>query len=149
VIDIETILSEWEQDSKIDQNALDATTIECAVLHQRYLKYYTRAKLLVKKAEAEQARLQLDKYLYYTGKMSRADMDKRGWDYDPFKGLTKPLKSELELWMKADPDIEKCDLKVEVAKETANALKEILDTLRWRNQSIKNIIDWRRFQAGS
>jgi hypothetical protein len=148
-VDITKILAQWEQDGKIDKSALDSTTIDCAILHARYLELYTKSKLLVKKAEAEAARLQLNKYLWYTGKMTKADMDKHGWSYDPYNGLTKPLKSELEMWMNADPDIEKMNLKLAVAKETTAALKEILDTLRWRNQSIKNIIDWRKFQAGS
>ena len=33
-------------------------------------------------------------------------------------------------------------------EEMVLALKEILDTVKWRHQTIKNMIEWRKFTSG-
>jgi hypothetical protein len=80
--------------------------------------------------------------------MSKKEMDEEGWDYDPFQGESKPLKSELGPYIDSDPDVQRLTLKVEYSKVVVDALKEIIDTIRWRHQTIRNMISWRQFEAG-
>jgi len=52
-------------------------------------------------------------------------------------------------FINSDSDIQKIQLKIEYAKVVVESLKEILDTLRWRHQTIRNIIEWRKFESGN
>lgn len=148
MIDLDKIHSMWEQDSKLDPANLDNTSIDSAKLHAKYLQLFDSARLLLKKKEIELAELKLLKWRYYAGKMTKHEMDELDWDYDPFHGATKPMKNELNQYIEADADISRVRLKIEYIKVAASALEEIINTLRWRHQTIKNILDFRRFQAG-
>jgi hypothetical protein len=145
---LEDLHASWAQDSTIDENKLDISSIEGAKMHAKYLELYGVYKLRMKKKEYELALLKKDKWLYYAGKMSKAEMDKRNWPYDPYNGNSKPLKSELDIYIENDEDIAKLKLLIEYQKTFVDTCKEILDTLRWRHTVIKNILDHRRFISG-
>jgi len=49
----------------------------------------------------------------------------------------------------ADTDIQKSEEKIAYYKTILETLKEIIDNLRWRHQTIKNMISWRMFEAGN
>lgn len=146
---LDDILKMWESDSKIDEVKLDDASIKSASLHSKYLELYSLAKLRLKKKDHELAVLKKDKWLYYNGKMSKEEMDQRGWPYDPFNGLTKPLKSEMDIYYDTDADVAKCKMVIEYQQVIVETLKDILDNIRWRHTTIKNIITWRQFTAGT
>lgn len=148
MIDLNTLHKMWADDSHIRENELDTSSINGAKLHSKYLELFNIARLKLKKTELKLAELKQKKWRYYTGKMSKAEMDELSWDYDPYKGSTKPMKAELNQYIEADEDIQKIKLKIEYAKIVAESIEEILNTLRWRHTVIKNIIDWKKFTSG-
>jgi hypothetical protein len=145
---LDDILEMWKRDSEIEETALDSASIKSATLHSKYLELYSNTKLRIRKKEYELDILKKDKWLYYNGKMTKEEMDARGWPYDPFNGCVKPLKSEMEIYYDSDADISKLKLVIDYQKTLLETCKEILDTLRWRHTVIKNIIDFRKFNAG-
>lgn len=146
---LEDLHKMWAEDSVINENKLDISSIDGARMHSKYLELYGVYKLRVKKKEHELAVLKKDKWLYYAGKMTKAEMDSRGWPYDPYCGASKPMKSELDIYIETDEDVSNLKLVIEYQKTLVETCKEILDTLRWRHTIIKNIIDHRRFMAGA
>ena len=58
------------------------------------------------------------------------------------------MKSDLNYWYESDKDIQASEAKIVYYKTMVETLKEIMDTLRWRHQTIRNIIETRRFEAG-
>ena len=76
-------------------------------------------------------------------------MDKRDWDYDPFSGCSKPLKSDLDNWYNADPDLIKLNDKLEYIKVIIETLDDIIQTLRWRHTHVKNVLEWKKFVNGN
>ena len=88
-----------------------------------------------------------DKWLYYNGKMSQDEIESRGWDYDPFDGL-KVMKGDMDYYYDSDKDIQKTEEKIAYFKTLVETLQEIVETLRWRHQTIGNIIRWKQFEAG-
>lgn len=148
MIDLQNVLKEWEKDSTIDDMNLDEESRRAANLHAKYLQLYSLAKLQFKKSEMDQKTLLKEKWLYYGGKMTADQIEEKGWEYDPFDGL-KVLKTDMDKYYDADPDIQKSEEKIEYWKVTVDTLKEILDSVKWRHQTIKNMIEWRKFQAGS
>jgi hypothetical protein len=147
-MNIQEILDMWAEDGVIDQFKLDDTTIKNATLHSKYLSLITVAKLKKKQNKLEYNTLLKNKWLYYNGKLSQAQIDTFGWEYDPFNGLNKPLKSEMNYYYDADADIQKFQAEMEYHTVMVDTLKEILDTIRWRHNTIGNIIKWRSFEAG-
>lgn len=144
---LETVLSMWKEDCIIDNSALDQTTINLAALHSKYLEMLSNAKLTLKYLNAQLDLLLKDKWLYYNGKMTKQEMDDKGWKYDPFNGL-RVIKGEMDYYYNSDTDIQSAKAKIDYQKTVVEAIDEIMGTIRWRHQAIKNIIDFKKFEAG-
>ena len=148
MMDLKTILDEWKGDCEISEMHLDETSRQVPVLHSKYLDKLMNAKLILKKFEFEQKILLKQKWLYYNGKMDQDEIEKLEWDPDPFDGL-KVLKGEMEYYYDADPEIQKSEEKIQYYKTVVDTLTEIIDNLKWRHQTISNIIRWKQFQSGN
>ena len=48
----------------------------------------------------------------------------------------------------SDTDIQEHQAKIQYLEELCDSLKEILDNIKWRHQTIKNMIEWRKFTSG-
>ena len=148
MIDLETILAEWKEDSQIAKHQLDETSRVTPALHAKYLEYLSLTKLRLKKAEFDQKTLLKDKWLYYNGKMDEEEIRQKGWKPDPFNGL-KILKGEMEHYYDSDPEIQESEMKIQYLKTVIDTLQEIVSNLNWRHQTIGNMIRWRQFEAGA
>jgi hypothetical protein len=146
MMNLESILQEWSSDCEINAN-LENASKDTPKLHAKYLNYYSVAKLQLKRVENSQKVLLKDKFLYYNGKLSKEEIDAKNWAYDPFNGL-KIMKGDMSYYYESDVDIQRSEEKVVYYKTMVETLKEIVDTLRWRHTTIKNMLDWRRFEAG-
>ena len=146
-MNLESVLEMWKKDSEIPQYNLDETSRQTPTLHAKYMEFMSIARLQLKKAEMAQKTLLKKKWLYYNGKMTQEQIEKEGWDFDPFEGL-KVLKGEMDYYYDADSDIQKSEEKITYFKTYIETLTEIINVLKWRHSTIKNIIDWRRFEAG-
>jgi len=146
---LEDVLVMWEADSVIDEINLDETSIKSAKLHAKYLQLLSIAKLRLKKKEMEFDAIKKDKWLYFEGKMTKDQMDERGWKYDPFDGGTKPMKSNMDYYYKSDSDLTRLQSQIDYQKTLIDTLIDIMDNIKWRHQNIRNIIDWKKFTAGA
>lgn len=148
MINIDEVIQMWEVDSKIDKMNLDDSSIKSAALHSKYLQFYSATKMMLKQSEMKMVELRKNKWLWFNGKMTKQQMDELGWKYDPFDGMVKPLKSDLEIFYDSDSDIMKLKAKLDYLTTALEVLKEIIDTIKWRHTHIKNAIDFLRFTAG-
>lgn len=148
MIELNEILSMWEDDCKISNMKLDDTSRDTPNLHAKYLRYLTEAKLQLKRSELKQKSLLKEKWLYYNGKMSQEELEEKGWDPDPFNGL-KVMKGEMDHYYDSDPEIQKSEELIEYWKTTRDTLTDIIDNIKWRHQTIRNMIAWRQFESGS
>ena len=146
--ELETILDMWAKDSIIDNFKLDDTSRDTPKLHAKYLQLLAQAKMTLKKCEDKQKVLLKDKWLWYNGKMSQDEIEEKGWDPDPFNGL-KILKGEMEYYYDSDPEIQKSEELIEYWKTIKETLTEIIDNLKWRHQTVGNMIRWRQFESGN
>ena len=88
-----------------------------------------------------------NKWLYYNGKMDQEEIEARGWGYDPLNGL-KILKGDMNYYYDSDIEIQESEMKIEYLKTLINTTTDIVDALKWRHQTIGNIIKWKVFEAG-
>jgi len=146
-LDLNSVLEMWKEDCKIEEFKLDETSRHTPSLHAKYLEIRSLTKLKMQETELEQKTLLKNKWLYYNGKMDQETIQSLGWDFDPFDGL-KVLKGDMDYYYDADTDIQKSEAKIAYYKTMLDTLDEIINNLKWRHSTIKNMIDWRRFEAG-
>jgi len=148
MLNLENILQEWQSDCEIPRDRYEQVSQDTPKLHAKYLEYLSLTKLQLKRAEHSQKILLKDKWLYYNGKMSQEELVSKGWEPDPFNGL-KVLKGDMEHYYDSDPEIQRSEEKIMYLKTIIDTVSEIVDNLKWRHQTIKNIIEWRKFEAGA
>jgi hypothetical protein len=146
-MNIDDIMAQWQKDCVIDKNNLDETSRQTPALHAKYLQLLSEAKLRYKREEMRQKTLLKDKWLYYNGKMTQEQIEDKGWAYDPLDGL-KVMKGDMNYYYDSDKEIQDSELKVQYFKTCIDTLTEIVDSLKWRHQTIGNIIRWRVFESG-
>jgi hypothetical protein len=147
-MNLKNIQDMWKEDSVIDDIELDASSLQVPKLHAKYAEILSNKKLELIRHERQMKSLNKDKWLWYTGKMSKEDIEHHEWDYDPFDGLTV-LKSDYDKFQGADKDIQDLDEKIQYLRITVDFLQDVVSQITWRHQTIKNIIEWRKFMAGS
>ena len=146
-MNLENVLEMWKKDNVIDEMALDESSRETAKLHSKYLELYSVSRLKLKQLELDFKVLLKDKFNHYNGKLSQEELDEKGWDYDPLNGLTV-LKSDMDKYYDSDPIIQEMQKRIAYQEELCNSLKEILVSIKWRHQTIKNMIEWRKLTSG-
>lgn len=144
---LEKVLEEWAEDSTISDIDLAETSRRIPNLHSKYLQALSTTRLRLKDAEMKQKVLLKDKWLYYNGKMDQQRIDALGWAYDPLDGL-KVMKGDMDYYYDSDPEIQASELKIQYLKEMTDTLKEILESIKWRHNTISNMIRWKQFEAG-
>jgi len=141
---LEEIEALWEQDSKIDRTDLDNESLKIPTLHSKYYKIYLREKVQLKAEEQEYKLFYKLKHEYYTGKMSKEELDEHGWE--PFQFV---LKNDLQVYIDSDKDVAERLLKLQVQREKVELLESVIKTLNGRGFLIKNAIDFIRFTSGA
>ena len=147
-MNLKEIQDMWKSDCPIDSIELDASSLEVPKLHAKYSELLSEKKLEVIRYERMMKELDKDKWLWYGGKMTRDQIEDHNWDYDPFGGLTV-LKSDYSKFTGADKEIQDLNDRLEYLRVTVESLTDIVSQITWRHQTIKNIIEWRKFMAGS
>ena len=147
-MNLETLLKMWQEDSEIDHSSLDETSRKTPALHAKYLELHSIIKLQLKKREMSQKILLRDKWLHFSGKLSKEKIEEYGWPYDPFNGL-KVLKSDFHYFFESDEDLQKSEERIVYFKTLEETLREIVDNIKWKHQTIKNMIEWKKFQSGN
>ena len=148
MMNLNDILMMWKKDAVIDDVCLDDETLKSSKLHAKYLELFSMAKLMLKKKEMEYVSMKKDKWLYYNGKMTKDDMDKNKWKYDPFDGMVKPMKSDMDMYYSTDEDLVKIKAQIDYQKTIIETLEEIMGNIRWRHTHVKNILEFKKFTSG-
>ena len=148
MIDLKSIHEMWKEDCVINEMKLDESSRQIPILHAKYLELLSTVKLQLKRAEFSQKTLLKQKWLYYNGKMDQDEIAEMDWDPDPFNGL-KILKGEMDYYYDSDPEIQKSEEKIQYYKTVIDTLTEIISNITWRHQTIKNMIEWKKFSSGN
>tara|TARA_Y100000004_G_C8889346_1_gene401245 strand:+ start:214 stop:657 length:444 start_codon:yes stop_codon:yes gene_type:complete len=144
---LDEIKLQWEEDCKVDDIELDKSSLEVPKLHAKYSDLLTSKILLLKKYNQDYNELLKYKWLWYTGKLDEEQIQKFGWQTDPFDGL-KIMKNDFNYFFNADKDLQTLKAKIDYLEVTVDFLKRCMDNITWRHQTIKNTIEWRKFMAG-
>ena len=139
---LEELQAEADKDLVIDDTELDTESLRTPILHNKYLQYYNKFNLLLKKSQWEERTLQREKWEYYTGKSDPSVYKEKPFDL-------KVLKNDVHIYINADEDIQKVQAKIVYQEAIVNYLEQILRMINNRSFTIKNAIEWRRFTSGA
>ena len=139
---LEELQSQADKDLVIDDTELDTESLRTPILHNKYLQYYNKFNLLLKKSQWEERTLQREKWEYYTGKSDPSVYKEKPFDL-------KVLKNDVHIYINADEDIQKVQAKIVYQEALVNYLEQILRMINNRSFTIKNAIEWRRFTSGA
>ena len=131
-----------EKDLKINDTELDLESLKTPQLHNKYLKFLNKWKLLLSKAQIDYYTMRKNKWEYYTGKAPQQVYAEK-----PFN--LKILKTDIDKYMDADPELVKLKSKVEYIQAVIDFLDRTLKQISNRGFQIKNAIDWRKFTSGA
>jgi len=148
IMTLDELKKQWTEDCQIDDIELDNASLEVPKLHAKYQDLLTSKILVLKQYQNKYNELLKDKWLWYNGKMDEETVREKGWEPDPFNGL-KIMKNDMQIFFNADKDLQDLNAKIEYLKVTVDFLKECMQNITWRHQTIRNTIDWRKFMAGN
>lgn len=144
VMTLDELKNMIKKDLEIDQTALDAESSRTPQIHNKYLVMFMDEKLKLKRMENELSVLRRNKWLYYTGRMSKEELDQHGWE--PFE--LNILKNEADQMIESDTDYIKASEKVNFQQEKVNYLEDVVKIVNNRQWQIRSIIDWLKFTQG-
>lgn len=141
---LEDIQAAWKEDSNIDRTELGEESLKIPQLHSKYFNMFSLERMTLKKLEADYKRMLRLKHEYYTGVISEEDLKEQGWE--PFQ--LKILRTDLNMYLDSDADIQQLQLRIEMQKEKVDFLESAIKSLTVRGYQIKAAIEWARFQTG-
>lgn len=141
---LETIIEQWERDSDVDATEPGKEIIRIPLLHNKYNKFLSLHNLSAKKTAIEYDRMKKLKWMYYNGKLDQEELDKLGWE--PFRFT---LKSDIQVYLDGDDDLNKLKRKKSYHEETAKFCENVMKELNSRTYQLKAYMDWERFIQGA
>lgn len=140
---LEKILELWKEDSVIDQTEPSRELLRIPTLHSKYIDLLAHYKMASKKTQFQYLEMKRKKWEYYTGKLSKDELDELGWEPFPFT-----LKSDIQLYLESDKDLINITKKKAVNDEIVSVLEAILGELKQRTWQLKEYINWEKFVSG-
>ena len=141
-MDLEQLQLEADKDLKINDTELDLESLKTPQLHNKYMKHYTKFKLLLTRTEDELKTIKRDKWEYYTGKADPSVYQAKPFDL-------KIMRTDIDKYLEADIDIQRLSQKVAYLITVVDFLDRTLRVVVNRTYTIKNAIEWRRFTSGA
>jgi len=141
-MDLEQLQNEAEKDLKINDTELDLESLKTPQLHNKYMKYLTKFKLMLSKASSDYNILRRSKWEYYTGKA-----DPKVYAEKPFD--LKILKTDIDKYLEADEELQRSKQKLDYIETVVDFLDRTIRQISNRTFTIKNAIEWKRFTSGA
>jgi hypothetical protein len=131
-------------DLNIDETELATESLKIPQIHNRYIVILSDEKIILSRFKTDLKRLIRQKWLYYTGKISKEQLDDLGWE--PFN-LTI-LKTDLDKFIESDDDIITLVNSICVQEQKVSYLEEVIKNINGRQWMIKCAIEWMKFTNG-
>ena len=141
-MDLETLQDQVDKDLKINDTELDLESLKTPQLHNKYMKHYTKFKLMLTRAETDYSQVKRQKWEYYTGKADASVYAEKPFDL-------KVLRTDVDKYIESDEEMIKAKQKVEFLQAVVDYLDKTSRQITNRTFTIKNAIDWRKFTSGA
>ena len=141
-MDLEKLQEMADKDLAINDTELDLESLKTPQLHNKYMKHYTKFKLMLTKANTDYSQIKRKKWEYYTGKSDASVYAEKPFDL-------KILRTDVDKYIESDEELIKGKQKIEYLSTCVDYLDKTIRQISNRTFTIKNAIDWRRFTSGA
>ena len=141
-MDLEQLQELVDKDLKINDTELDLEALKTPQLHNKYMKYLTKFKLMLSRADTEYNSLKREKWEYYTGKAPAEVYALKPFDL-------KILKTDIDKYLDSDEELQRQKQKIDYLQTTVDFLDRTIRQISNRGFLIKDAIDWRKFTSGA
>jgi len=121
-----------KKEIRIDENNLDKSAISIPILHSKYLQLLHESQMKCVKLKAEYDQIYRTKYIYYRN------------DHN----IIFKSKSEIEVMVDGDGEVQEKRMKLEYEKSKAEYLESVIKMIGGLSFLIRDAIEWKKFQAG-
>lgn len=143
---LDEILDMWEDDARINEAKLGSESSNTPLLHSKYLRLLMENKLKLAKFDSDIDELRQVKFRYYRGELTQEELKQYGWKQWAY---AKPLKNEMEEFLKGDSDLVKLKLKAQYTRSIVDTIESIMIQVKARDWQIRNAIEHMKFINGS
>ena len=141
---IDEILTEWKNDTELDDLNLDKESVRIPNLHAKYITLLSNDRRLLRGYQSQKKQIISRLRNYYSGSATQQELADLGRE----QFLGKTLKNEIMINVELDELIISIDAKISMLEVKILALEEIMKSINSRGYQIKNAIDWRRLTLG-
>jgi len=133
-----------QEDLKIDSTELAIESVNTPQIHNKYLLFLKKHKEALAEDERTLRVMKKYKWLYYTGKLSKEELDQFKWE--PFD--LNILKTDVDKFIDADDDVIKLERQITEKKELVCYLDGVVKIVANRQWNIRSAIEWIKFSHG-
>ena len=130
-------------DVVLHKDELGNETVRTSQIHHKYLNLYQDEKHELQRMQRGMKILLKKKTEYYLGKA-----DPEVYKEKPFDLKVRPIKSDLNLYLDADPDMQKAQEQVDIQEMKVTFLWETIAQINKRGYEIKAMNEWNKFSNG-
>lgn len=143
-IPLDYIMDTMEKSMDIDPSSrnLDTTSLITSRLFMEAQRFYIHEVRVLEKVVAKKNKTDLYLRRYYAGELPSQVYQAR-----PLP--VKPLKSEIDIWIKADDNYIEMTTLLEEQKRKVKFIESCFERIKSRGYEIKTAIDWRRYMDGN
>lgn len=137
-------LEEWEKDARISDD-LTLESLRIPQLHSKWMKFLMREKselVIINRAYSKMKRMRWE---YYNGTIDHEVLKQMDWE--PF--LQKILKPDLPMWLDSDNILGEIKDGRTTKEHTISLIEQVIKNIVERQWTIKNAIEWRKFELGA
>ena len=138
---LDSILEDWEKESKLDPANLDKQSLDIPQLHAKYLKHHYRIQGEYRNAKSQYKEWEQVAYKYYSGRMSMDELNLKPFPH-------KVLKNDLARYIENDEKVSKYRKRMSQLEDDVKIMESIIDSINRRSFQIKNYIDYMKFSNG-
>jgi hypothetical protein len=133
-----------QEDLKIDSTELAIESVNTPQIHNKYLIFLKKHKEALADDERTLRVMRKYKWLYYTGKLSKEELERFKWE--PFD--LNILKTDVDRFIDADDDVIRLERQITEKKELVSYLDGVVKIVGNRQWNIRSAIEWIKFSHG-
>jgi Recombination, repair and ssDNA binding protein UvsY len=142
---LDEILTEWNEDSNIDESNISGETLKIPKLHSKYIKILNDHKMASMKAKFEYDKFKTLKTEYYSGHLDQETLEQYKWDQFDIK----LSKGGVERYINSDEQLIKLLQKRSYHDQAISVCESIIKELSSRTWQLRAHIDYLKFISGS
>lgn len=133
---------EWEKDTEIDKTSLDDESLKIPKLHSKWMNFLSNERMIYKTLLRKKESTMLKLFDYYSGFLDGKEIGREPWSYKT------ETKSGIQKRVETDELIIKMQKVIDEKEEIVLFIKEIVTSINFRNNTLKNAIDFIKWSQG-